>query len=314
VQPQLSSDHLGIPQPAPLASGRFFPDGGAYRVEIPSVEGPAVLAAVLAEADELAVPIHRISQGSGVMMLTDREIAAMTEACAARGIMLCLFLGPRATWDIGAQRFTAGAVGSRARGRAAVEACVMEAQRACGLGVRSLLVADEGVLWHLHNLRCQGVLPADLELKVSVMAAPANPVSFAVLERLGADTINVPSDLTTAQLAELRSASPITIDFYVEAPDTIGGFVRFYDIAELVRVAAPIYLKFGLRNAPDIYPAGRHIEQTAILSGRERVRRARLGLDLLARLGAPPPMSAAGSISQPPASRFEIPAPAPSPA
>jgi hypothetical protein len=90
--------------------------------------------------------------------------------------------------------------------------------------------------------------------------------------------------------------------------------VRFYDIAELIRVAAPIHLKFGLRNAPDIYPAGRHIEQTAILSGRERVRRARLGLDMLARLGAPPPMSAAGSISQPPASRFEIPAPAPSPA
>ena len=53
------------------------------------------------------------------------------------------------------------------------------------------------------------------------------------------------------------------IDFYVEAPDNIGGFIRYYEIPELIRVAAPIYLKFGLRNSPDIYPCGTHIENTA---------------------------------------------------
>jgi hypothetical protein len=50
-------------------------------------------------------------------------------------------------------------------------------------------------------------------------------------------------------------------------------------------VAAPVYLKFGLRNAPNIYPSGTHLLPMAIALGRERVRRARIGLDLLARYG-----------------------------
>jgi len=304
MSPGIDAFDFGAIQPGPFTSGARFPDGGAYRVEIPSVEGPAVLDAVFAEADEFHVPIHRVSQGSGVMMLTDSEIVTMVERCAERGVMLCLFLGPRGSWDVGAQRYTVGTVGTRARGRSAVDACVLEAQRACALGVRSLLVGDEGVLWHLSTLRATGSLPPDLELKVSVMIAPANPVSFGLLERLGADTINVPSDLSVTQLAELRAASPTTIDFYVEAPDNIGGFVRLYDVAELVRVAAPIYLKFGLRNAPDIYPSGRQLEQVAILSGRERVRRARLGLDLLERLYPDALMSAIGAVDQPRGARF----------
>ena len=71
------------------------------------------------------------------------------------------------------------------------------------------------------------------------------------------------------------------LDVYVEAPDDFGGFVRHYEIAELVRVAAPIYLKFGLRNAPDVYPSGTHLEPTVIALSRERVRRASIGLALL---------------------------------
>jgi hypothetical protein len=42
-------------------------------------------------------------------------------------------------------------------------------------------------------------------------------------------------------------------------------------------------VKFGLRNAPDIYPSGLHLENVAVLMARERVRRAELGLALLRR-------------------------------
>jgi len=49
-----------------------------------------------------------------------------------------------------------------------------------------------------------------------------------------------------------------------------------------VRVAAPVYLKMGLRNAPNIYPVGAHLSGTAEALGRERVRRAELILRLLA--------------------------------
>ena len=43
------------------------------RIEIPSTEGPRALAAVLEEANRLGVTIHRVSQGSGIWMLTDEE-------------------------------------------------------------------------------------------------------------------------------------------------------------------------------------------------------------------------------------------------
>lgn len=294
---QLASVGLPTGAPGPASSPHRFPDGGAWRVEIPSVEGPAALQTVIATAAELEVPVHRVSQGSGVMMLTDAEITDMVDLAREAQMELCLFTGPRASWDTGAQRSTpGGTLVGRARGRDALAGCVADAVRAASLGVDSLLVADEGVLWTLHQLREQGHLPSTLQLKVSVQAAPGNPASFRLLEELGADTINVPSDLSLSQLAELREAATAAIDFYIEAPDTIGGFVRMYDIAEVIRVAAPVYVKFGLRNAPDIYPSGGHLDGAVLSSAAERVRRARLGLDLLHRY----PSEATGDMTMSP--------------
>ncbi|HEY8371387.1 MAG TPA: hypothetical protein VIL00_01450 [Pseudonocardiaceae bacterium] len=290
------------------SSTRTFPDGGAFRIEIPSVEGVDTLRAVLDEAAACQVPIHRISQGSGVMMLSDAEITEMLGLCTEADAELCLFLGPRASWDIAAGRFTtAGSLGPRARGGDQLRQCVEDALRATELGVRCLLVGDEGVLWALHQLREAGDLPADLTLKVSALVGPANPASFTVIEALGADSINVPGDLTLPQLAEIRAAGRAAIDIYVESPDNLGGFVRHYDAPELVRVAAPVYLKFGLRNAPDIYPVGRHLRDVAVNTGRERVRRAALGLDLLRRRGLLDLMSPRGSRAVGPLSRFTSP-------
>jgi hypothetical protein len=71
---------------------------------------------------------------------------------------------------------------------------------------------------------------------------------------------------------------------YIEVPDDQGGSVRMYEVAEVVRVAAPVYLKLGVRNAPNIYPTGEHLASLAAGLGRERVRRAELVLRLLAEL------------------------------
>jgi len=73
-------------------------------------------------------------------------------------------------------------------------------------------------------------------------------------------------------------------DIGPDLADDIGGFFRHYEIAEIVRICAPVYLKFGLRNAPNIYPSGTHLEATAIALTKERVRRAKLGIDMLHRL------------------------------
>jgi hypothetical protein len=46
-------------------SAKRFPDGAEFRLEIPSVEGPKALAAILEESERLKVSFHRVSQGSG---------------------------------------------------------------------------------------------------------------------------------------------------------------------------------------------------------------------------------------------------------
>ncbi|MFE4249550.1 hypothetical protein ACFRU3_08605 [Streptomyces sp. NPDC056910] len=312
-EPALAALGLSAPATADAdTSPHAFPDGGTWRTEIPSVEGPEALAVVLKESSRLDVPIHRISQGSGVWMLSDTEIVEMAEATAERDIELCLFTGPRGTWDTGASvRTDSHGAGLRARGHDAVAGCVEDAVRATELGVKCLLVADEGVLWTLHRAREQGVIPRDTTLKVSALIGPVNPASYAVFERLGADSLNVPSDLTLAHLTEIRRVSAAPMDLYVEAPDDLGGYVRMYEIAELIRRGAPLYLKFGLAKAPGIYPYGGHLRDLTLDTARERVRRGRLALDLLARHGADGGMSPLGSRLPGTLDRFSLTVPAP---
>ena len=272
--------------PAP-ASNLRFPDGAQYRIEIPSTEGPKAFRALLYEADLLKVPIHRVSQGSGIMLLSDGEVTEMRDLGAPRGIEVNLFVGPRATFDIGAQAYSAAgkALGLSLRGTEQLVHAIEDVRRATDLGIQSVLVSDIGLLAILGRMKRAGDMPENLILKTSVMMAPANAASARVLEDLGASTINVPSDLSLPQLASIRAAIDVPIDLYVEAPDNIGGFIRHYEVPDFIRVAAPLYVKLGLRNAPDIYPSGSHLEATAISLSKERVRRARLVLDMIARYG-----------------------------
>ncbi len=267
------------------SSAKRFPDGAQYRVEIPSTEGPRALAAVLEEATRLGVTIHRVSQGSGIWMLTDEEIRQMCQLGAEAGIEVSLFVGPRAAWGTSAQvRSSAGAnLGARLRGMDEVVYATEDIIRGCELGLRSVLVADEGQLWLVNEMKQAGELPADLVVKISVQMGAANPISVKLLADLGAGTYNTPTDLTPPQLAAIRAAIDIPLDVYVEAPDDFGGFVRHYEVPEMIRVAAPMYVKLGLRNAANIYPSGLHIEDLAVKQSRERVHRAALVMDIIKR-------------------------------
>jgi hypothetical protein len=293
-------EELGLPAGdlhALPTSEKRFPDGAQYRFEIPSTEGPRCLDAVLEEADRLDVPIHRISQGSGVFLLTDAELDELAATAAAAPVEVSLFTRPNAGWDASAtaRAPAGGALAPAVRGQEQLVAVLEDAVRAAEHGIRSVLIADTGALYAFRELRAAGVLPADMQAKVSVMLPVANAATARVLEELGASTLNLPPDLSLAQVAAIRAAVDVPIDFYVEAPDTLGGLVRLHEIPELIRVASPVYVKFGLRNAPDVYPAGTHIEATSIALSRERVRRARLGLELLERSGYEPVRSDLGA-------------------
>ncbi len=278
-------------------STKRFPDGAQYRIEIPSVEGPAALAVVLAEAERLAVPVHRVSQGSGIMLLTDAEIREMARLGREAQIEVSLFVGPRAGWDVGAQILSPSGknLAARLRGMDQVVYAVEDIRRGCALGIRSVLVADEGLLWLAHEMKKAGDLPANLVLKISVQMGAANPLAIRLLEQMGAGTYNTPTDLSLPQLAAIRQVVDLPLDIYVEAPDDFGGFVRHYEVPEMIRVAAPMYVKMGLRNTAQIYPSGLHLEATMLGMTRERLHRAALVVDMIRRYAGAASMSAPGA-------------------
>jgi len=283
----LLAEHGITAEPAAPASELRFPDGAHYRIEIPSCEGPEVLRGIVEEAATRGVTVNRVSQGSGAMLQSEAELAEMARIAADNGIEVSLFVGPREEWDIGraAASASGGIFEGRLRGTRQLRYAVDDIMRATEQGIRGFLIADPGLLQFVSQLQAAGQLPQSIVWKVSAVLAPSNPLAFQVLERLGGTTINVPSDLTLGQVSEMRAVSRVPIDLYVETPDAMGGVVRGHEAADLISVAAPMYVKFGLRNSRLLYPSGLHLVDDAVAIAREKVRRAQIALEWIARSG-----------------------------
>lgn len=278
-------------------SSKRFPDGANYRIEIPSVEGPRALEAVIEEADRRGVVVHRVSSGTGIGLTTDSEIREMVEMCFKRQIELSLFVGPRAAWDASVQSLTpgGGAVGARHEGVDQLSYALDDLVRANELGVRGALVADEGLLLLAREMKRTGLIDPNFVVKGSVQLMATNPVSVKLLQDLGADTYNVAPGISLPRLTSIRQAVEIPLDMYIESPDSLGGFVRHHEISEMVRTLSPIYVKFGLRNHPDVYPSGTHLDNVNIGLAKERVRRAEIGMSFLNQSPHAPVMSLPGA-------------------
>ncbi len=256
-----------------------------------------MLAAVVDEAAKRGVTVNRVSQGSGAMLHSEAELREMARIGADAGLEISLFIGPREEWGVSAMARAAdgGCLAGSARGMRQLRYSVEDVLRGVDCGIRGFLVADLGLLRVLAQAQEGGEIPADVVWKVSALAAPSNPATLALLADLGADTVNLPTDLTLADLAEMRAVTDLPLDLYVEAPDAMGGVVRGEQSGELIAAAAPLYVKFGLRNSRPLYPSGMHLQADAELIGREKVRRAQIALEWLARSGAELTQSAAGA-------------------
>lgn len=241
---------LGLPQgdlyDLPTSAKRF-PDGAQYRFEVPGIQGPSAMAALLEATDRAGIPIHRVTQTKGVMMLLDSEIERMAGMANERGIELVLSVGPRATLDTSATVNTpeGARMGYRLRGQDQVVRAVEEVRRGLAFGVKAYLVYDEGQLWLMNEMRKAGELPADVRFKVSAHAGHGNPCAARMLEQIGAGSLNPVRDIQLQMLAAIRQAVDIPLDVHTENPASTGGFIRHYEVPEMVRVAAPIYLKTG---------------------------------------------------------------------
>jgi hypothetical protein len=274
-------------EPPSAASAARFPDGAHFRIEIPSVEGPAVFLTVVEAAVAAGVTVNRVSQGSGAMLLAEAELAEMARIGADNGIEVSLFVGPREEWDTGRSAMAADgpSLAGQLRGTRQLRYAIDDVLRGVEQGIRGFLVADTGLLQLLAEMQATGQIPASVVWKVSATAAPSNPVSLRQFELLGGSTVNVPSDVTLGQLAEMRAAVSVPIDLYVEAPDGLGGVVRGHEAADLITVAAPMYVKFGLRNSRPLYPSGLHLAGEAAAIAREKVHRAAVALEWIGRSG-----------------------------
>jgi len=284
-------------EPTPADSSGRFPDGAHYRVEIPSVEGPEVLAEVVKAADEHDVTVNRVSQGSGAMLLGMRELREMARIGADAGLEVSLFVGPREEFDVGnsSRAHDGGVLHGRQRGMRQLRYALEDISRAVECGIRGFLIADLGLLRLVSDLQRSGGLPEDVVWKISAVLAPSNPLALRVLADLGASTVNVPSDMTLGQLAEMRSATDLPLDLYVESPDAMAGVVRGHEAAALISVGAPMYVKYGLRNSRPLYPSGTHLVQEAAAIAREKVNRAAVAQEWIDRMSTGLVQSEAGA-------------------
>ncbi|HSR63420.1 MAG TPA: hypothetical protein VLN56_08455 [Gammaproteobacteria bacterium] len=282
-------DELGLPAndrndlPSSTLS---FPDGGHFRVEISGVERVSSLETLLSETEKRKIPVHRIiATVGGATYLTRDELRDFAALAGEKRIEVVMTAGPRRGWDSGRQIATREGLvsGMRLRGMDSVRHWLKDIERCMEAGFRGFLVADEGVLWLVDQLRRKGVIPEDVIFKLSVFAGQANPAGARVAESLGANTFNPLADLTLPMLSAIRSSIRIPMDIYMCLVNSMGGFVRFYEAAEIARIAAPCYFKIEPGPSEEtIYapwnPPAYHDDMI-----RERVRNAEVMLELIER-------------------------------
>ena len=228
-------------------SPKRFSDGGQYRFEVPGIQSPKTMKALLEEARKNEIFIHRVTQTKGIMMLTDEEIKEMVQLAKDYGCELFLSVGPRATYDTSATVHTkeGSRIGYRLRGYDNLVYAIEDVKRACRLGVRGILLYDEGLLWVLNQMREESEIPSDVHFKLSAHAGHSNPASAKLLEEMGLNSLNPVRDLQIPMLAAIRNATDMVLDLHTENPKSTGGFIRHYEVPKFIQVASPVYLKTG---------------------------------------------------------------------
>ena len=228
-------------------SQKRFKDGAQYRFEVPGIQGPGAMKSLLETLEKYEMTIHRVTQTKGIYTLLDDEIKEMVRLANDYQVQLILAIGPRATTDTSASVHTSEGqrMGYRLRGQEQVVRAVEEVKRAAALGCRGFMVYDEGCLWLLNEMRKQGEIPADAHFKISAHTGHGNPCSTKLLESIGANSFNPVRDIQLQMLAGIRQAIDIPIDIHTENPTSSGGFIRHYEVPEMIRTAGPIYLKTG---------------------------------------------------------------------
>ena len=230
------------------SSGKTFPDGANYRMEISGVERPSAFKALLDEAKKRELPIHRVIATVGGATYCDfSELKEMACMAFEANIEVIVTIGHRLGWDVGAKSAVTSEGqqnGWRHRGSDNISYFIADMMRCIEAGFRGFLIYDEGVLSIVAQMRKDGMIPKETIFKISVFAGYASAAGAKVIESLGANTFNPAADLSLPIIAGIRKAINIPLDIYISIVDSFGGMFRAYEASEIARVASPCYFKF----------------------------------------------------------------------
>lgn len=230
------------------SSGKRFPDGAHFRIEIAGVERASTMAAMIDESAKRGVAVHRAIAAVGGSTYCDfQELKDMAQMAREAGIEVIMTVGHRKGWDAGSKELSnpEGCMqGFRLRGSDNISYHIADIMRNIEAGFRGFLVYDEGMLFILNKMRGEGLIPAETIFKFSVFGGCCSAAGAKLVASMGANSMNPSSDVSLPILGGIRQAVDIPLDVYMIIVDAFGGMFRAYEGPEIARLAAPCYFKF----------------------------------------------------------------------
>ncbi|GAA3610654.1 hypothetical protein GCM10022223_28440 [Kineosporia mesophila] len=265
------------------AIGGEFEGGGHYGFEVPVVNNFSVMETTVRLIQDRGLQVTRFNETLGAFLLSDSEVSDMIALSRESGIGILFAMGPRPEYDRKAAFYRGGfgtSQGRRVNNNDALAVSVEEAIRLTELGARGLIAYDLGVIRLLSDLRSEGVLPADTLIKSSSHCIVSNPLTAKVYAENGTTSITTTHDLGLPVIQDIRKLNPeLVMDVPTDVYGDKGGFIRFYEIPELIQIASPIFLKVGA--SAQAHPADPVNEKTIA----KRIQRIELAQEFVAKSG-----------------------------
>lgn len=268
-----------------VASNRQFPGGGHYGIEVPVVTSLRILETMIGGLKEAGIHRARFGETVGSFLLPDSELREMLHCCAEHQYGMLFSIGPRPEYDRKATFYRTEfgiEQGRRLNNNDAIACAVEDALRLADFGCRGIIIYDIGVMSILSRMRAEGLIPADTTFATSTHCMVANPLIADIYAEKGADNLVVLHDIGLPVLQEMRKRLPdrISISLPIDVYKSKGGFLRYYEIPEVVQVASPVFLKLGASAQAHPYdPVGQdnlRRRVTRIVLGLEHLRKAEL--------------------------------------
>ena len=261
-------------------SNKTFPEGGHYAIEIPVVNNLEILQHITRLLRSKGIKKAIFGETHGAFLLSDSEIKDMLSLCFEERWGMFFSIGPRPEYDRKAvfYRTEFGASqGRRLNNHDAMAYAVEEVFRLTTLGCRGIIVYDLGLLRILNSIREKGAIPKKVMFAASTHCMISNAITAQIYAENGADQLVILHDLDLPVIQEMRRILPnsVALSLPIDSYFAKGGFIRYYEIAEIIQIAAPIFIKLG--GSAQTHPS--ELPDLSIL--KRRVDRVLIGLEHL---------------------------------